>query len=317
LPKLRIRIGRIAGHGRPIPALLAGIVAILFTLSTPGLVRGWDDYAFSGAQEDLMLQLVNQARASAGLPALKFDADLRGVARWRSKDMYDRDYLSHDIPNPPGGKVFDELHRQGICYEMAGENIGVNNYPDDVATQTMFNGWMSSSGHRALILGTGFKRVGIGAFKGTGSEYPKHYWTLVAIKPCSGGGDPPPTPKPTPKPPKPTPKPTPKPPKPTPKPTAAAPQPTPEATREPAATLEATPAPTAAPPGQPTIGEGNPAIRFLLADGLGDPASWPAGPFGSPPGTAVSLGLQVVEPPPSAGLLDTIVGTVVSGYLGS
>ncbi|NJD29234.1 MAG: hypothetical protein FIA92_13175 [Chloroflexi bacterium] len=191
---------RAASIGRPVPALLAALVAVVFTLSTPGLVRAWDDYAFSGAQEDLMIQLVNQARASAGLPALKYDADLRSVARWRSKDMYDRNYFSHDIPKPPGGKVFDELQRRGICYQVAGENIGRNNYPDDVATQTMFNGWMNSSGHKAVILGTGYKRIGVGAFKGIGSDYPMHYWTLVVIKPCATSPSPTATPKATPKP---------------------------------------------------------------------------------------------------------------------
>ena len=49
--------------------------------------------------------------------------------------MWDRNYFSHDIPNPPGGKVFDEIKRRGICYTVAGENIGRNNYPDDQSTQ--------------------------------------------------------------------------------------------------------------------------------------------------------------------------------------
>src|SRR3970282_2250165 len=100
-PQVTPRQRRFAG--RPVPALLAALVAVAFTLSTPGLVRAWDDYAFSGPDENLMIQLVNQARAAAGLGPLNVDADLRDVARWRSKDMYDRDYFSHSIPNPPGG----------------------------------------------------------------------------------------------------------------------------------------------------------------------------------------------------------------------
>ncbi len=39
--------------------------------------------------------MTNRARASAGLKALKVDSTLHSVARWRSKDMIDRDYFSH------------------------------------------------------------------------------------------------------------------------------------------------------------------------------------------------------------------------------
>ena len=66
---------------------------------------------FSSTAEDKLVTLINQARASAGLPALNDNAALHDVARWRSKDMWDRNYFSHSIPNPPGGNVFDELHR--------------------------------------------------------------------------------------------------------------------------------------------------------------------------------------------------------------
>ena len=46
--------------------------------------------------------------------------------------MIDRDYFSHNIPGY--GKVLDKLDAIGYCYKVAGENIGWNNYPDDVAT---------------------------------------------------------------------------------------------------------------------------------------------------------------------------------------
>ncbi len=233
---------------------------------------GWDDYSFSSANEDKLVTLINQARASAGLPALSDNNALPGVARWRSKDMWDRNYFSHSIPNPPGGDVFDELRDRDICYTVAGENIGVNNYPDDQTAQDAFNGWMNSSGHRALILGSGFNRVGIGAFKGDGSEYPKKYCTGVFSHGCGSSATPTPHPTPTPKPdaeahaqahedprptptadaantpqptatphatPKPTPRPTPRDtdepddtPEPTPRDVGPTPRPTPEATPE-------------------------------------------------------------------------------------
>ncbi len=68
------------------------------------------------------MALTNRARANAGLKSLKVDSTLRTVARWRSKDMIQRDYFSHDIPGY--GKVWDKLHAIGYCYKVAGENIG-------------------------------------------------------------------------------------------------------------------------------------------------------------------------------------------------
>src|SRR4029079_19057437 len=175
---------------RGLPLGIALVAAALIVVGSPTVALGWDNYSFSAASEGEMLTLINQARAANGLRAYQVGSTLHDVGRWRSKDMYDRDYFSHDIPSPPGGKVFDELHRRGVCYTLAGENIGWNNFPDDAATQTMFNGWMDSPGHRALILSKDFTRIGIGAFKGTGSTHPKHLCTGGLIKPCGSSATP-------------------------------------------------------------------------------------------------------------------------------
>src|SRR5438093_1688430 len=194
------------------------LVAVAFALSTlgvfaaPGQVFGWDANSFSPADESELITLTNQARASAGLRALKVDSALTSIARWRSKDMIVRDYFSHTIPNPPGGNVFAEMDRRGYCYTLAGENIGWNNYPDDVATEAIQQMFMASSGHRANIMGTRWDVIGIGAYKGPTS---KKMWTVLFADKC--GSTPTATPKPTPKP---TPRPTPRPPpRPTPRPT--------------------------------------------------------------------------------------------------
>lgn len=175
---------------------LAMALGTLVAIAAPTAAFAWTNDTFSSSSESEMITLINEARASAGLPALVEMQGLTDIARWRSKDMNDRGYFSHAIPDAPGGMVFDELHRQGICYTLAGENIGYNNYPDDVATQTMFNGWMNSPEHRKLILGTGFSRIGLGAFKGTGGTYPRHYWTAVFSHPCKASS-PKPAPAPT------------------------------------------------------------------------------------------------------------------------
>ena len=64
--------------------------------------------------------------------------------------MIVRNYFSHDIPGY--GKVWDKLNAIGYCYNVAGENIGVNNFPDDVATQTLFNGYQTANRTRQALI---------------------------------------------------------------------------------------------------------------------------------------------------------------------
>lgn len=334
-------------------AAALGMVAILLAVISPAVTYGWDNYTFSSAAEDKIVTLINQARASAGLPALADNSALAGVARWRSKDMWDRSYFSHSIPNPPGGDVFDELHARNICYTTAGENIAVNNYPDDQTVQVAFNGWMNSSGHRAIILSSAYNRVGVGAFKGDNpSDYPKKLYTAVFSHGCGSTATPTPRPTPTPTP-KPTPKPTPRPtatPHATPRPTATphatpkpTPKPTPRPTNEPDPdpTPDVTPEPTPEPTPEITLEPIDPSddnnrvwIDLILDDGyagigVDGPVDFPTPgpvletlppPSEAPPSTGPSTGdggtLQVIEPPPSEGLLDTIVGDVVASFLG-
>lgn len=276
----------------------AALVALVVTLATPGLALAWNGNAFSSTDEALLVKLTNQARASAGLPALKVDATLTSVARWRSQDMIDRDYFSHSIP-PNGTKVFDELKRIGYCYTAAGENIGTNNYPDDVATQTIQDGFMASSGHRANILGT-WAVIGIGAYKGADG---KHVWTVLFANKC--GSSPAPTPKPTAKP---------KPP--------ATPRPAVKPTPAPTPTATATPDVTAVPDTlDPAELLGAVGGRLAgLPDGLGLAGPGPGAspqPVGDPvPADSADRGLRVVDPAYAGNLVDTIVGDVAGAYFG-
>jgi uncharacterized protein YkwD len=293
---------------------LAVLLALAVTLVTPTLVFAWDADSFSAADEALLVQLTNQARAAAGLGALRVDSTLASVARWRSKDMVERNYFGHSIP-PGGTKVFDELTRIGYCYTVAGENIGQNNFPDDSATQTIQDGFMNSPTHRANILGT-WAMIGVGAYKGADGT---HVWTVLFSQPCA---TPTPTPTPTTRPtptttakpaPAATPRPTPRPTAPAPAP-AVTPEPTPESTPEPTPepTLQATP-----PPAVPGPGTDRGAPDAVPGGGdAGGPG--PTGGLGSPSVSGGSgAAFQVIDTPIQQNLVDAIVGTVASRYLGN
>ena len=287
-------------------ALLFGVSSV-FTFAAPSATLAWDANSFSSSSEAELVALTNRSRANAGLKALKVDSKLAGVARWRSKDMIERDYFSHTIPGY--GKVWDKLDAIGYCYKLAGENIGWNNYPDDIATAAIHQMFMDSSGHRANILGKAWDVIGVGAYKGpTG----KKMWTVLFADKCGTTSTAPkPTPKPTAKPkPKPTPKPTARPqgdPRPTPKPRQRHPnRPRPRHRRP---TPEPTPAPTPPNAGDDRSRATHPGTEPSDEPQV-DPTDDPSDGFDG------AVGLRVVDRTTSEGLLETIVGGVTGFFFG-
>ncbi len=95
-------------------ALLFGLSSV-FALSAPAATFAWSNDSFDSSSEADLVALTNRSRASAGLKALKVDSTLKSVARWRSKDMIDRDYFSHTIPGY--GKVWDKLQRHRLLLQ--------------------------------------------------------------------------------------------------------------------------------------------------------------------------------------------------------
>ena len=175
----------VAGVSRGIVPLLALalLLASLSSLAAPGAVRAaWASGSFSTADEDLMVQLVNQARADAGLGPVAVSTAVRDTARWRSKDMIDRDFFSHAIP-PEGYKVDYYMKQRGIAFSWWGETISKNTYSDSTSTQSAFNWFMGSSSHRAIILEPRPTHIGVGAYKGTYQSYANtHMYTMVFIQ---------------------------------------------------------------------------------------------------------------------------------------
>jgi uncharacterized protein YkwD len=255
LPRRRLRV------------LGAAIAAAALALAaTAGTALAWDAAAFSPADEQLLFTLTNRDRAAAGLNALANDTYLHKKAEWRAKDMGDNNYFSHAIP-PDGKKVFVYMQADGYCFTVAGENIGLSTYTDDVATNRIETAFMNSSSHRANILGT-WARMGVGAYKAADGR--KLYTVLFSI-PC-GVTVPAPTPVTTPTP-------------------APVPTPTPVTTPTPAPVPTPTPAWTPAPTSTATTGTTGPAGPT--------PSDLPSGSQ-SPTGTASAAPASPTPHPSSA-----------------
>jgi uncharacterized YkwD family protein len=112
------------------------------------------------ADEQLMVQLVNQERQNAGLQPLEVDMALVKVARVKAQDMIDRGYFSHT--SPTYGSPFDMMRSFGITdWRAAAENIAQN--PSVTGAHESF---MNSPGHRNNIMNPAFNKVGIGILDG-------------------------------------------------------------------------------------------------------------------------------------------------------
>jgi uncharacterized YkwD family protein/spore coat assembly protein SafA len=122
--------------------------------------------------EEQVISLTNAERQKAGLPPLRNNWELSRVARYKSADMRDRNYFSHD--SPTYGSPFTMMKNFGISYRTAAENIAAGQRsPSEVV-----NAWMNSPGHRANILKRDVTEIGVGYVKG--GTY-GHYWTQMFI----------------------------------------------------------------------------------------------------------------------------------------
>jgi uncharacterized YkwD family protein len=106
--------------------------------------------------EQQVVNLTNEEREKAGLPALEVDTELSKVAQAKSEDMRDNNYFAHN--SPTYGSPFDMMNQFGVDYQSAGENIAKGQQtPEEVV-----NAWMNSEGHRKNIMNGSFTHIGVG-----------------------------------------------------------------------------------------------------------------------------------------------------------
>jgi uncharacterized protein YkwD len=269
---------------------------------TPQPATGWDQ----SAAEATLWQLLNGDRTNNGLPPLAQHSTLVSLARWRSKDMVDRDYFDHVIKGT-NYQVYHWYDTNGLSWSKGGENIGFNNgYSDADSPVKMNEGFMGSSGHRANILNPDWSHGGVGAYGADGVMWGgkirniRMYTELFVLLKSA----PAPTPAPTPKPVVATPAPTPKPVVATPKPVVATPKPVPVQTPLPTATATPVPTPTMTP-----VATATPSPSAVPAASVQPVTPQAHGPV------AKSLRVQSATPV-DRGIFETVIGSLLSFLLG-
>lgn len=105
------------------------------------------------------LCLLNARRARAGEPPLTANAQLQSAAEAQSLDMATRKFFEHR--NPDGVQPAARIVRAGYPPILVGENLAWGEEWRSTAAEIV-KSWMGSPGHRANILESRYREIGIG-----------------------------------------------------------------------------------------------------------------------------------------------------------
>lgn len=114
----------------------------------------------SAITQSSVLELTNKARAGSNIGQVTYNAVLERAAQAKADDMLARQYFAHNTPDGKTPWTFFEA--VGYKYLSAGENLAV--HFNDV--EPLQDAWMNSPGHRANILNSSFKEMGVGISRG-------------------------------------------------------------------------------------------------------------------------------------------------------
>ena len=110
------------------------------------------------AGERAIVRAVNVVRMRSGRRPLRVGPALTRAARSHSADMARRGYFEH-------GAFVQRLRSFGVRAPYVGENLASGTEPLTAAAIVQM--WMTSPGHRSILLDRGFRLVGVGVAGGT------------------------------------------------------------------------------------------------------------------------------------------------------
>lgn len=124
-----------------------------------------------------LLSLTNEARRKEGLKPLRSSYLLGQSAQKYAEDLATQNFFSHR--GKDGSTLSTRVAATGYSFVATGENIAAGQR----TAQIVFQGWMSSDGHRKNILAADYTEVGFGLFDATGSSDYGKYWVQNFGKP--------------------------------------------------------------------------------------------------------------------------------------
>jgi uncharacterized protein YkwD len=114
--------------------------------------------------ERAIVRLVNEQRAQHGLGAVKATTRLARAADFHTWEMLTANYFAHTSRN---GGAFERRVRRFARFRVVGETLAWVARCGRGSGRTVVDMWMNSAPHRAILLSSRFRRIGVG--KRTGS----------------------------------------------------------------------------------------------------------------------------------------------------
>lgn len=113
-----------------------------------------EECIYASAEEQNILNQINNYRQTNGLNPLKFDRKLQELASLKANDLENNNYFSHTSQNL--GTPFEMLKNNTVKYKIAGENLAGN-----INEEKAVDAWINSPSHRDNILEKDFEYTGI------------------------------------------------------------------------------------------------------------------------------------------------------------
>lgn len=132
------------------------------------------DASSSGAET--LLNLINEKRAEAGVPALSLNDSMNKAARIRAGELAQKycHYRPPTFEEKKENKGTRALLDVGLTYTAAAENIAQG----QGSVSEVFDDWMNSGkGHKDNMLSTKYSKMGLGYIKANGTTY----WCLLLM----------------------------------------------------------------------------------------------------------------------------------------
>jgi uncharacterized protein YkwD len=111
------------------------------------------------SRERAIIRAINRQRAKHGLAGLRTSRRLARAADFHSWEMLDADYFAHESRD---GGSFDQRVRRYANHRSLGETLAMVGGCGHGSARRVVRMWMNSSGHRAVLLSSTYRKVGIG-----------------------------------------------------------------------------------------------------------------------------------------------------------
>lgn len=147
-------------HHPVLAVLCLAIIGLQFGLNyLPQLNPQILGYA-ANISPQVVIELTNQKRAEAGLPALRYNPSLEAAAKAKGEHMLANDYWAHNAPD--GTEPWKFFADVGYKYRYAGENLA----RDFSNPSSAVDAWMASPTHRDNLLSPKYSEIGIAVVEG-------------------------------------------------------------------------------------------------------------------------------------------------------